>query len=322
MTGPPEVTVVIPTHNRWHLLSSSSLPSALAQEDVTFEIVVVDDGSSDATPSELARLEHPRVRTLRHDHPRGVAAARNTGISAARGEWVAFLDDDDLWSPHKLRIQLDVARAENAAFVYAAAAVLDEDTDVLEIAPAPDAGELASDLRSRYVIPGGPSNVVARTELLRHLGGFDEALSYLADWDMWIRLAASGNPAACGDCLVGYVRHPGRMLPSRSQALGELDYMVAKHGKAGVQIDPARFVAWVAYQHRGAGKGVSAARILLSSAVSFRRPFYVVRAGAALLDGPLSDFIRNLYYRRGGPDSAWTPPPAPEWLDRYRGRET
>jgi glycosyltransferase involved in cell wall biosynthesis len=319
MTTLPEVSVVIPTHNRWHLLSSSSLPSALNQEHVTFEVVVVDDGSSDATATELARLEHPLVRTIRHDRPRGVAAARNSGIAAARGEWIAFLDDDDLWSPHKLRAQLDVARSENAAFVYAAAVVLNEKGEILEISQAPAADELAASLRSRYVIPGGPSNVVARRELLRSLGGFDEALSYLADWDMWIRLAAGGKPVACADCLVGYVRHQERMLPSRAQALSELGYMVAKHAKSGVEIDPARFVAWVAFQHRGAGKRLSAARILLRSAFAFRRPFYVVRAGAALLDGPTANVVRNVAYGRRGAKAVWTPPSPPDWLALYQG---
>jgi glycosyltransferase involved in cell wall biosynthesis len=315
---PPDVTVVIPTHNRWHLLSTSSLPSALAQEDIELEVVVVDDGSSDATPSELERLSHRRLRKLRHDQPRGVAAARNTGISAAHGEWVAFLDDDDLWSPQKLRMQLETARSEDAAFVYAAAVVLDEHGKVIEVAPAPDADSLAADLRSRYVIPGGPSNVVARTDLLRRLGGFDEALSYLADWDMWLRLAANGKPAACPECLVGYVRHPERMLPSRRQALDELNYLDAKHRQAGMQIEPGQFVAWVARQHSGAGKRVAAANILMRSALAFRRPYYVVRAGAALLDGPVSDHVRSLVYMRRGQGRKWAPPPPPEWLSRAR----
>jgi len=318
VTPTPEVSVVIPTHNRWELLSTASLPSALGQEGIEFEVLVVDDGSADATPAELARINDPRLRVFRHERARGVAAARNTGIEAARSEWIAFLDDDDVWSPHKLRVQLDTARAQGAAFVYAAAAVLDEHGNVGEITPAPDPDALRSDLLSRCNIPGGPANVVARTDLLRRLGGFDEALSYVADWDMWIRLAESGGkPAATDECLVGYVRHPGRMLPSRRQALSELEHMAAKHRRAGVRIDPAAFLAWIAYQHTGAGKRLAAARILALSAIAYRRPFYFVRAGAALLDGPVADASRRFFYRRRR-EPRWGSPSYPEWLDRFQ----
>src|ERR671931_448444 len=118
MASAPEVTVVVPTHGRWDLLSTAALPASLGQEGVDLEVVVVDDGSTDATAEGLARIEDPRLRVVRHDRPHGVAQARNAGIAAARGEWVALLDDDDLWAPWKLRAQLDAAVAERAVFAY------------------------------------------------------------------------------------------------------------------------------------------------------------------------------------------------------------
>src|ERR687896_831399 len=118
MRPAPDVTVVIPTRSRWDLLSTAALPSALAQEDVEIEVIVVDDGSSDTTPDALAELADPRVRVLRHQRARGVARARNAGIAAARGEWIAFLDDDDLWSPRKLRLQLERAADTKAHVLY------------------------------------------------------------------------------------------------------------------------------------------------------------------------------------------------------------
>ena len=107
--SPVEVTVVIPTRDRGHLLPRS-LRSALAQRDVTLEVVVVDDGSVPpaAHNKVVARVcaTDARVRVLRHMTPKGVSAARNSGIEAATGRWIAFLDDDDIWAPQKLASQL------------------------------------------------------------------------------------------------------------------------------------------------------------------------------------------------------------------------
>ena len=86
MSRAPEVSVVIPTRDRWSLLPSHALPSALCQEDVELEVVVVDDGSTDGTAAGLALVNDPRLRVLRHDTPRGVAGARNAGLSTVRGE--------------------------------------------------------------------------------------------------------------------------------------------------------------------------------------------------------------------------------------------
>jgi glycosyltransferase involved in cell wall biosynthesis len=110
----PEVSVVIPTRNRWPMLSTHALPSALAQEDVDLEIVVVDDASGDGTAARVAELGDPRVRVVRNETNRRLPASRNVGAEEARGTWLAFLDDDDLWSPRKLRAQLDVAQASGA----------------------------------------------------------------------------------------------------------------------------------------------------------------------------------------------------------------
>src|SRR5439155_20114090 len=107
MTSLPEVSVVIPRRNRWPLLAAHALPSALCQEEVELEVIVVDDGSTDGTPSRLELLADSRLHVRPLEKSRGVAAARNAGIEEARGEWIAFLDDDDLWSPRKLRTHVD-----------------------------------------------------------------------------------------------------------------------------------------------------------------------------------------------------------------------
>ncbi len=311
----PHVSVVIPTRDRWPLLSESALRSALAQQGVDFEVIVVDDGSRDDTPDRVSGLGDSRVRLVRHESSLGVAAARNAGIAEARGTWIALLDDDDLWAPTKLARQLEAARASGADFVYCGALVLDERRRVIELSPAPAADGLHAELLRHYVIPAGASNVTATAALLQQVGGFDQRLSYLADWDMWLRLAAGGRAASLADFLVAYVRHPGRMLVAFDDVLRELDHVLAKHADEGLRIDPSRLVAWVAYQHRQAGRRAVAAAMFARSAVRFRRPRHAMRAGAALLDGPVAAAVRRLVR---GP-SEIVPPPEPAWLAGVRG---
>jgi glycosyltransferase involved in cell wall biosynthesis len=110
-----DVSIVIPTRNRSVLLSKA-LRSALRQERVEFEIIVVDEASTDDTPALLASIQDPRVRVLRHETARGLSGARNSGAEHARGEWLGFLDDDDLWAPDKLNRQLSAGRAAGRDF--------------------------------------------------------------------------------------------------------------------------------------------------------------------------------------------------------------
>jgi len=100
----PLVSVVVPSHNRARLLRRT-LRSILAQHLTDLEVVLVDDGSTDETP-QITNGADPRIVVIRNQEPGGVSAARNRGIAAARGEWIAFCDDDDLWSPDKLSRQL------------------------------------------------------------------------------------------------------------------------------------------------------------------------------------------------------------------------
>lgn len=262
-TRPPDVTIVVPTKNRWHLLGPV-LESALAQEDVEAEVIVIDDGSRTDAPSDLRALSAPGVRLVRHETSLGVARARNRGIAEAGGQWVAFLDDDDIWAPRKLRLQLDAAAEIGAAFGYTGVLALNERWELVTVAPAPDPDELDKQLLHQQVIPAGASNIIARTDLVRSLGGFDERLSQLADWDLWLRLAYAAQAAACPEYLVGWVKHPANMLLTKRQSIfAELEYLAEKHEAAsarlGVQFDRIGFVRWVASGHGRAGRRFQAA---------------------------------------------------------------
>ncbi len=320
MESGSSVTVVVSTRDRWQLLASNALRAALLQEGVDLEVIVVDDGSNEDAPRDLPGLGDPRVRLVRHARPRGVAATRNTGAREAVGEWVAFLDDDDLWAPTKLRRQLDAVEATGAGFGYAGAVWVDEQRRLLHGHAPPGPDTLARDLLCWNVLWGGASNVIARRQLLEALGGFDEQFFQLADWDLWIRLALSSRAAAVEDVLVALVVHPQSMLlvDSRDVFL-EFERLVVKHrdeaAQAGVASDRARFARWVAAGHLRAGRRRAAARAYVTGTTASGN---LLRAAGAFL-GP-TFFARVSTLRRHVPGALGAGERVasrPSWLELY-----
>jgi glycosyltransferase involved in cell wall biosynthesis len=316
----PEVTVVIPTHSRWDLLSTAALPAALGQADVAVEVVVVDDGSTDQTAERLAEMHDPRLHVVRHERARGVAQARNAGIAIARGQWIALLDDDDVWAPRKLRFQLDAATAEQAIFAYGGAAALDENRNwVYSLAPA-NPQTLGSVLLERNVLWGGCSNVLVRADAIRRLGGFDERLFQLTDWDLWIRLSQAGRAAACSEVLVGCIEHSRSMLlTNRDDVFAEFEYVERKHraaaAAAGRRIDRRTFSRWVALGHRRAGRRFRATRIYLEAFVRTRDVGSLARAAVAPLGERPVEWLRGVSRDRAGQQQDG--PGEPAWLALY-----
>ena len=322
MTSAPEVSVVIATRNRWALLSRNGLPSALGQEDVDLEVIVVDDCSADETPARLAELDDPRVRVVRHESRRMLPAAHNTGVAEARGEWLAFLDDDDLWSPRKLRTQLDAAVQENVDWVYSAAVVVDQHKRVLEADPFPDPKELPRLLLEGNFVPGGGSNVIARAEVVRRVGGFDEHLVRFSDWDLWIRLTQAGLPAASPTVAVARVEHGENMvIRDRDHALESYTRLVSKH-RPVTRGDQLGVVEWTAYEHYRAGRRLLASWLYLRAAVEYRSLGNLPPALGALFGKPgMRLASRLLVVLRGASHiepEVRVAPPDPPWLSAYR----
>jgi glycosyltransferase involved in cell wall biosynthesis len=226
-----DVTVVIPTHNR-RLLLMRTLHSVLTQRDVDLEVVVVDDGGSDGTEAALTGLADPRVTLVRHPSPRGVSAARNTGIEKGSAAWLAFVDDDDLWAPTKLARQLDAVTARPQSQWSCTGAVnFDSQYRLGWWGEPPEEPDLSSILLRQNVIPGGGSGVLASRELVTAVGGFDEALSNLADWDFYTRLALKSPMAAVSRPLLGYFVHPAGMSNDVKRSQLEYHYLEVKYGR-------------------------------------------------------------------------------------------
>jgi glycosyltransferase involved in cell wall biosynthesis len=205
----PTVTVVIPTRNRVRMLAQT-LHTALSQ-DVDLEVVVVDEGSSDDTPAFLAAIPDPRVRVVRHDQPRGLANARNAGIDAARGRWLAFTDDDDLWFPGKLRDQLAAAQAADTDWAYGGAIIFKDGPVLLNVRDPTSLTAPPERMPWHNVVPGGGSNVLVSRAALDRVGGFDTAHPIVADWDLSIRLLQDQYPAVIARPVVAYRIHTGNM---------------------------------------------------------------------------------------------------------------
>lgn len=242
-------------------------------------MVVVDDGSVDATPHELRALDDGRVQVIRHERPRGVSAARNIGLAEVTAPWVAFLDDDDVWAPGHLAAMLRAAGTsgvdpERVGLVFSGSLLLDADWNVSDVSPAPPA-EGARDQMSRRNYVGCPSRVMVRTEAVHAVGGFDERLSLVADWDLWVRVLARYEPVRCPDLLVGYMIHKDNMHLDGDQFLDELAVIQEKYGwpprRPRTPVWPARsrpgdmVPGYVAAAYRARGRRVRSARWYLRS---------------------------------------------------------
>lgn len=210
MTEPaPTVSVVIPAYNvAWCV--RKAVDSVLAQDWRDFEVVVVNDGSTDDTAAVLATYGHA-IRVV--DQPNGgMSNARNAGIRAARGEFIAFLDADDWWLPAKLGRQVALMREQpQLGFCSCAARVEGPDGDLLNLWRCPQRqGPLLPYLfQGGTSVPGSCSAVLAKRDLVIAAGAFDETLRGAEDPDLWIRLAAITDYACIDDPMVVILRRPG-----------------------------------------------------------------------------------------------------------------
>jgi glycosyltransferase involved in cell wall biosynthesis len=197
MTTPgksPVVSVVIPTYNRAHILGRS-LGSVLAQTFQDFEVIVVDDGSTDNSEEIVRSFSDARVRYLRHESNKGGSAARNTGIRAAKGQYVAFQDSDDEWLPEKLAIQLEAFKTSKLEHLGVVTCPLFGAHDgKLDETPrskgnSKDGWVYKDLLTRRFVVGVGTPTLLVRRDAITEANLFDESLPRDEDWDFVLRLS-------------------------------------------------------------------------------------------------------------------------------------
>lgn len=187
----PEVSVIIPTHNRPQWLPRAVASALGSGSDV--EVVLVDDASIDGTASVCRELQQERVRYIRLDENRGVAGARNVGLQSARGPYIAFLDDDDLRLSGSLDVQI-AALEEYSEAGMACGNILVGDQSCELTGESYEPWQKSGDLFWQMIglnIPCLPISVVVRRECFERVGHFDVDLAGIDDWDMWTRISES-----------------------------------------------------------------------------------------------------------------------------------
>jgi glycosyltransferase involved in cell wall biosynthesis len=184
----PKVSVVIPTYNRPSMLKEA-VDSVLTQDFEDFELIVVDDGSTDGTAEEIERYGG-RVKLIQHSENRGVSAARNKGLLHARGKYIAFLDSDDLWVKGKLKIQVTFLDDNpHYPLCYTDEVWIRKGRRVNpKVKHAKYSGWIFEKCLPLCTI--SPSSAMMRKTLFSKVGLFDEALPVCEDYDFWLRVSA------------------------------------------------------------------------------------------------------------------------------------
>lgn len=217
------VSVIIPAFN-YGAFVSDAVESALAQTRPPLEIIVVDDGSTDDTPQRLARyIRDGRIRYIRQVN-RGLPSARNSGIRYARGEWVAFLDADDLWHRRLLELYVSAAQRHPDASVVGSP----PSRAMPELLPAePRVGDISvNDFLTSTPITG--SSVMVRRERFAQVGGFDETLTSVEDRDMWLRLASRFRVVQVDAPCWQYRQHGAQMSRRAKRMLRNFERVLRK----------------------------------------------------------------------------------------------
>ncbi len=194
-----KVSAIIPAFNRAHYLPEA-IQSILAQTVPVFEIIVVDDGSTDDTSNVIAAYGN-KIRYLKQKN-QGPSAARNYAVREANGNWLAFLDSDDLWVPEKNQIQTEfICQHPYMDFIFGDLANFnenhhDEEPEILDrmvhqylVANAVDLKDFFRQLLFSNPVP--TSSVLIRSDCFRRVGWLDETMRYCEDYDYWLRLVSA-----------------------------------------------------------------------------------------------------------------------------------
>jgi glycosyltransferase involved in cell wall biosynthesis len=223
------ISVITPTYNRPGLLKNS-INSVLSQTYSDFELIVIDDCSSDNTPGVLEGFQDERLKVIRNSSNKGIAAVRNIGVASSQGKYIAFLDDDDEWLPDKLEKQIRIMEdgSESLGCVYSGC-----------LTTGPDGSEIVSTSIPRYrnkvlnelLLENfiTTSTTLVKKSSIEKAGLFDEDIPYGEDYDMWIRIAEDFRFDFAPEPLTKYRIHPNSITKNYAKVINGIAKILSKH---------------------------------------------------------------------------------------------
>jgi glycosyltransferase involved in cell wall biosynthesis len=241
------ISIILPTYNR-HDMIKNAIQSVIAQTVSDWELLVVDDGSTDATKEVVTAFAESDSRiNYMYKENGGVSSARNSGIASAEGEYIAFIDSDDMWTPEKLEKQLAVFKADpSIGLVYTGIRFVDTRTGKERIKKAVEGGAIALQ-EIAYNPIGGPSRVMIKKECLSACGNFDETFLALEDWDLWIRITEKYPVGFVSEPCVTYNEHSDSLTYAAEKIVDGYEKLWQKHQI----LDRERWVRAVGYRRLG-----------------------------------------------------------------------
>ncbi|OGX57910.1 MAG: hypothetical protein A2447_01900 [Omnitrophica WOR_2 bacterium RIFOXYC2_FULL_38_12] len=225
----PLISVIMPTYNRSTMAGNAAI-SVLQQSYNNIELIIVDDGSSDGTKDIIKALNDTRIKYIRHETNKGGSAARNTGIKSSKGDYLSFIDDDNIWMPEILELQYKTFSnsSPDIGIVYVWQEVRSLENNELLWKTQPT---LKGNLKGQFLYGQGIGgmNFLTRRECLNKIGLFDENLKACQDWDLLKRLSEHYSFDFIPKELVVYYIHPERISTNLESLILGRTRMVEKY---------------------------------------------------------------------------------------------
>ena len=223
------VSVVVPIYNRGKIVGKT-IDSILCQSYSDVEIIAVNDGSNDGTLTVLNEYSkrHPERIIVINQSNAGQVRAKNKGIAASRGEFIAFLDSDDFWEKEKLSLQMPLFIGK-VGLVYSGINEVDTEGRILKTV-LPESGMRGDIFRSLLIknrMTGG--TVVVKRKVLNNIGFFDESFRAAENWDLWIRISSKHEVDYVDKPLVNYLKHSGNMSQDNRRMVEGMRSVLKKH---------------------------------------------------------------------------------------------
>ncbi len=244
----PTVSIIIATFNREKLLKEA-IESVLVQTFSDYELLIIDDGSSDNTRDMIQSFDNPKIKYI-YQKNKGRSVARNVGLNLAKGKYITFLDSDDLYLPNKLMMQVKHLDAHpHIGMIYTSAYCMDEDGNKLaHHYRATVSGSIYKKVAFFMPVTITLPTVMVRQKIIRQVGGFDEKMYRFEDTDMWRRLSKITNIHAIDEFSCKLRTHQDNQLLSQNP----LEIIKALHYYANKILDEDKEIHWIT-KYRGIG---------------------------------------------------------------------